>query len=211
MYIKVRHLIQRYLSEVVYNKEWMNQLINIMVLKGVSLVFLIVGCVSAISNDGFQQVIDSADNQALKNHLIAFQKEGIEFRVNTREYDEEKAIALAKSFLGTPHKMGGTTHKGMDCSGLVMTVHKKLSIQLPRSSHEQARYGIVIPQKEALERGDLVFFYNSYTTKNFITHSGIYLGDGNFIHTSTSKGVMISRLDDIYWGEKYLFATRLRD
>jgi murein DD-endopeptidase / murein LD-carboxypeptidase len=153
------------------------------VLKLTRLILLIV-LFSGFKNDRFQKIIDQAQTQKLKQKLILFQKGGIERKLICEGYDVEKVIAYAKSLMGAPHKMGGTGLKGLDCSGLIVNVHAKFGIQLPHSSNEQARYGTLIPDKNQLQDGDLVFFYNSYTTKNLITHVGIYLNDGTFIHTS---------------------------
>ena len=159
---------------------------------------------------GFNVVLNNCKTKEIKSRLLEFQKGGVEKK--TFDYDIEKVIAYAESFLGTKHKMGGTDKKGIDCSGLVFTTHSKFAVQLARSSQEQARYGKVIPTFDELQRGDLVFYYNSYKTSNFITHTGIYLGKGKFIHTSSSKGVVISNVNDkYYWGERFLFGTRLKE
>ena len=105
--------------------------------------------------------------------------------------------------------MGGTTVKCMDCSGLVFRVFATHGIIMPHSSEEQARYGKIITQKDLLKPGDLVFFIRTYSTSRVITHSGICLGDGTFIHTSGSQGVTVTSLDDPYWKERYLFGTRI--
>jgi cell wall-associated NlpC family hydrolase len=62
---------------------------------------------------------------------------------------------------------------------------------------------------DKLKKGDLVFFIRSYETHHFITHSGIYLGDNKFIHTSSKKGVTITSLSDTWWKERYIFGTRV--
>jgi cell wall-associated NlpC family hydrolase len=105
--------------------------------------------------------------------------------------------------------MGGTSRKCMDCSGLLMTVFATHNIQLPHNSEEQARYGTIISGMDELRKGDLVFFIRTYKTNSFITHSGIYLGDGNFIHTSSSKGVTITSLNNSWWADKFIFGTRV--
>jgi len=97
----------------------------------------------------------------------------------------------------------------MDCSGLLVTVFGKHGIRLPHNSEEQARYGKILPGTGNLKKGDLVFFIRSYRTSYFITHSGIYIGDNKFIHTSSSNGVTITSMDDPWWNEKFIFATRV--
>lgn len=173
--------------------------------------FFIVLCSWTFDNDPFQELIDATEDKLVKKKLVAFQTGGIERSVDTSNYDVDEIITWAKTYLGTAHCMRGTSKKGIDCSGLMMVVHAKYGVKLPHSSHEQARYGKIIPHKNKLKKGDLVFFYNSYNSANFITHAGMYLGENEFIHASASSGVIISSMDDAYWGKRYLFATRLKD
>jgi cell wall-associated NlpC family hydrolase len=176
------------------------------------LLFLVLLAMTAMAaaydEDRFQQVIDATENPVVKKKLIDFRKNGIERPVDTSKYDKEALIALSKTYVGAPHKMGGITKKGIDCSGFMMVIHGEFGIKLPHSAHEQARYGTIVPLKSDLKKGDMVFFYASYNTSNFITHSGVYLGDGTFIHTSNSCGVIITSMDDAYWKALYLFGTR---
>jgi cell wall-associated NlpC family hydrolase len=174
----------------------------------ISLLSLLLSSSTLEYNSGFDTVLTNCTNEEVHTRLLEFQKGGIEKK--TFDYDIEKVITYAKSFLGTEHKMGGVDKKGIDCSGLVFTTHSKFGVQLARSSQEQARFGVIIPTFKELQRGDLVFYYNSYKTSNFITHTGIYLGEGKFIHTSNSKGVITSDVNDkYYWGKRFLFGTRL--
>lgn len=99
--------------------------------------------------------------------------------------------------------------KCIDCSGLLMVVFASYGISLPHNSQEQARYGMPVRDKNDLKRGDLVFFSRSYKTSQYITHSGIYIGDGRFIHTSSSKGVTVTPLSDPYWEKRFAFGTRI--
>ena len=146
----------------------------------------------------------------LEEKILAFKRGGVEKKTNTDNYDIEGIIGYAESFLGTPHVMGGYSRSGLDCSGLVKLAHAQFDVALPRSSHEQGRYGTIISQDDELKRGDLVFFHSTYSKPHLITHSGIYLGENKFIHTSTSRGVSISALfNSGYWQDHYLFATRL--
>lgn len=165
---------------------------------------------------GFFFVVQVAANirhsdPALDEKILAFKNAGVEKEIDTARYDVDAIIYYAESLLGTRHVMGGCSPAGLDCSGLVKLAHSKLDIDLPHSSQEQARYGAIISSVQELKRGDLVFFHSTYSTVNLVTHSGIYLGDNKFIHTSTSRGVSISlMLDSGYWQNHYLFATRLK-
>jgi murein DD-endopeptidase / murein LD-carboxypeptidase len=148
----------------------------------------------------------------LQQKILAFKKGGVEKKVNTDNYDIDGIIEHAESLLGTPHVMGGYSPSGLDCSGLVKLAHAQFDVELPHSAHEQGRYGVILSSDDELKRGDLVFFHSTYSTPKLITHSGIYLGENKFIHTSSSRGVTISALlDSGYWQEHYLFATRLAD
>lgn len=151
-----------------------------------------------------------ASDLPLQEKIAAFIKSGVGKQVNTEHYDTEGIIAYAESLIGTPHTMGGYSPSGLDCSGLVKLVHAQFHVDLPRSSHDQARYGDLIMGDEELKRGDLVFFHSTYNKPDLVTHAGIYLGDNRFIHASTSRGVVISMLRDSgYYEKHYLFATRL--
>lgn len=118
-------------------------------------------------------------------------------------------ISEAKSYLGTPYKFAGTTKQGMDCSGLVFTSYQKININLPRKSAEQAQQGKKIELEDVVV-GDLLFFN---TSGKGISHVGlvesIKNGEVFFIHSSTSKGVMISSLNEKYWKERFVIAKRI--
>lgn len=151
----------------------------------------------------------SIESPADRKQLDEFMEAGAEKPLDTRSVTADEIISTARKYLGVPHCMGGKTMKCIDCSGLLAVVFATHGMQLPHSSEEQARYGKIVTEREGLEKGDLVFFINTYSTSRFITHSGIYLGDNKFIHTSTSLGVTVTSLDDPWWNERYLFATRV--
>ena len=90
-----------------------------------------------------------------------------------------RALAFAKSELGTPYRYGAAGPSAYDCSGLVMAAFKKAGVTLPRTSAAQARVGTRVSRSE-LKPGDLVFFYSP------VSHVGIYLGNGKMVHASTS-------------------------
>jgi cell wall-associated NlpC family hydrolase len=153
----------------------------------------------------FQNIKSTGENKKLKNFLDT----GTEKKLNTRNTSADEIINTAQKYLGVSHCTGGTSMKCIDCSGLLVAVFARHGISLPHNSEEQARYGKIITGTDKLKKGDLVFFIRSYETHRFITHSGIYLGDNKFIHTSSKKGVTITSLSDPWWKERYIFATRV--
>ena len=110
----------------------------------------------------------------------------------------------AMRFLGVPYAFGGTSGYGFDCSGFTQHVFAMMGVHLPRMADEQYYAGKSF--KGQPQRGDLVFFH---TYASGVSHVGISLGDGKFIHASSSHGVMVSSLHDSYWGPRYLGAKRV--
>ena len=107
--------------------------------------------------------------------------------------------------VGTPYEWGGTTAEGFDCSGFILYIFKQFDIKLPRTSKTQAKAGSAVDQED-LRLGDLVFFN---TNGKDISHAGIYIGEGQFAHSSSSKGVSISKLSDSYYAKRYVTARRV--
>lgn len=119
-------------------------------------------------------------------------------------------ITAATSYLGTPYAYGGTTKRGIDCSGLVINSFGAQSIQLPRSTQDQIKEGKKARLK-SLRKGDLVFFSTS-KPKRKVNHVGIVVETSpavKFIHSSSSKGVMISSMKEAYWRKNYKKARRI--
>lgn len=116
--------------------------------------------------------------------------------------------AEMEKYLGVRYRYGGMNENGMDCSGFVARVfNDALDIKLPRSSAAQAKMGEPV-SKANLKFGDLVFFK---IRRNRISHVGVYLSDGNFIHASTKVGVIVSSLSEPYYKRAYATARRLGD
>jgi cell wall-associated NlpC family hydrolase len=109
----------------------------------------------------------------------------------------------ALRFLGVPYVFGGTTASGFDCSGFVQHVFAMLGMALPRTA--DAQYDAGRPAIGGPRPGDLVFF----DTYGGVSHVGIYLGHGQFVHASSSHGVEVSRLSESYWAARYVGAKRL--
>ncbi|NVC93366.1 DUF1175 family protein [Vibrio natriegens] len=100
---------------------------------------------------------------------------------------------------GTPYRLGGTQKSGIDCSAFVQKAFvEAYQLALPRTTRQQSKQGVELGWNEA-KQGDLVFFKTRRTTY----HVGIYLGNKQFMHASTSKGVIISRIDNPYWASKF--------
>jgi cell wall-associated NlpC family hydrolase len=110
-------------------------------------------------------------------------------------------ISTAKSYIGVPYSFGGTTPKAFDCSGYLQYIFAKQGISIPRTADEQYKLGLRTKTSKELVPGDLVFFE---TYEKGASHCGLYLGGGEFIHTSSSKGVRIDKLTDEYWSPRYL-------
>jgi len=143
-----------------------------------------------------------------KKSAYSKQKNAVTFKKSK----QERVVIYARSFLGTRYKYGGVTKKGMDCSGLVYTSFQKINVQLPRVSFEMSKRGRSLKTKE-IQKGDLVFFKTSKKLGRAINHVGVVSntrgGSIKFIHSSSSKGVIESSLNNPYWKKAYKFARRV--
>lgn len=114
-------------------------------------------------------------------------------------------VATGKKYLGVPYVFGGTTPSGFDCSGFLQYVFKQHGFNIPRLADEQYKLGKAA-QTAQLEPGDLVFFS---TYEPGASHCGIYVGDGNFMHASSSKGIRVDSLSNDYWRPRYLGGRKI--
>ena len=115
-------------------------------------------------------------------------------------------VSDAMSYMGVPYVFGGNTpSSGFDCSGYVRYVFANAGIYLPRTADVQYNCGYAVSTSE-LAPGDLVFF-ETYCPGP--SHVGIYVGDGNFVHASSSRGVTVSSLSSSYYSAHYLGARRV--
>lgn len=116
-------------------------------------------------------------------------------------------VRVVKTFLGVPYKLGGSTLKGIDCSAFVRKIYEIFNIELPRTTREQFSIGKKIG-KEQLEEGDLVFFRRRGSS----SHVGIYIGDNQFVHASSSnRQVKIDYLDAPYYSKRFLRGVRVKE
>ncbi len=122
--------------------------------------------------------------------------------------EEKELQKFVEDWYGTPHRMGGTTKKGVDCSGFVIVAYREVFEKDFKGRRAEDIFAeIEVIKWEEMQKGDLVFFK---VQGRRIDHVGIYMGDGNFAHTSSSKGVMISALDNPYWSKRYFKAGRYK-
>ena len=147
--------------------------------------------------------------QPEKPEKISQQKPITYYPVTTRNTINEQLMwQTIREFLGpppTPYRWGGNSRRGIDCSGFTKAVYQYQGIRLPRNSRQQAQTGIFV--RDQLKFGDLIFF-SKYFNKH-ITHVGIYIGNGNFVHSSCTKGVTISSLNQRYYRVRYRYAKRI--
>lgn len=123
----------------------------------------------------------------------------------------EAVINTALTFAGVRYKYGGTTNKGMDCSGLLYVSFNANNIPFPRVSYDMATEGRKISVDE-VQKGDLLFFRTSRRSGR-INHVGLVVDvkadEIRFIHASTSRGVIVSSLREGYWNDAFVRATRV--
>ncbi|MEK3790229.1 C40 family peptidase [Paenibacillus sp. FSL R7-0204] len=120
-------------------------------------------------------------------------------------FADSKMDKVIDKAIGTKYVSGGTSTNGFDCSGFTMYVFDKVGINLPHQSGSQYQMGSAVSRDE-MRPGDLVFFN---TSGKGVSHVGIYVGDGEFAHASSSRGVTISSLSDSYYVNRYVGAKRI--
>lgn len=119
-------------------------------------------------------------------------------------------LELSKRFLGLPYLWGGTSTYGFDCSGFMQMLYRRIGVLLPRDAQPQADWdGLKPVEPTQLEPGDLLYFGSG---PKKITHTGLYLGNGEFINATTHLRPMvrIDRLDDPYWKPLLVACRRLK-
>ncbi|MCR9770430.1 NlpC/P60 family protein [Vibrio harveyi] len=125
--------------------------------------------------------------------------------VNQLLSDNQDLYQFYNEWEGTPYRLGGTKKSGIDCSAFVQKAFvEAYKMSLPRTTRQQSKQGVEMSWSDA-QQGDLVFF----KTKRSTYHVGIYLGNKQFMHASTSKGVIISRTDNPYWASKFWQVRRV--
>jgi cell wall-associated NlpC family hydrolase len=166
------------------------------------MISLLAGCVTtgkesdALSDDYYARNIPGLMSPAEKLYQIRTSS-------SPSSLIRKALLAEHERWQGTPYRLGGDGPEGIDCSALVQNIFAdKFSLDLPRTTRRQVNEGAPVT-RETLEPGDLVFFRPPGSR-----HVGIYVGDERFLHASTSRGVMISSLNNVYWKRYYWKARR---
>lgn len=156
------------------------------------------------SSDELTDTTESMDNAAEAGVSVSLTR-GKAARVDS-------LINFAYSFLGDRYRRGGTSSRGFDCSGYTMTVYKKFGVKLPHTSAGQGLVGYEV-NKNNIRRGDLILFRGRNRRSRRIGHVGIVISEKGtpvrFIHSSTSEGVRIDRLDFEYYKKRFVKAVRI--
>lgn len=125
--------------------------------------------------------------------------------VEVENLKNKKLIEYIHQWWGVPYRIGGYSMSGIDCSAFTqLLTSETYGLKLPRTSREQANQCVEI-SKDLLREGDLVFF----KTGRGISHVGLYLSNNKFVHASTSMGVVISDLNELYWDKRFVKAGRI--
>lgn len=127
--------------------------------------------------------------------------------INAEAATPEQLTAEASKYIGVKYVYGGTSVNGFDCSGYTQYVFNRLGISIPRTTSQQWNTGTAV-SKANLKVGDLVFFN---TTGRVASHVGIYMGNGQFIHSGTSTGVTKASINSSYWSPKFNGGRRVAD
>jgi cell wall-associated NlpC family hydrolase len=145
----------------------------------------------------------------LVNGQTAYVEQG-NVSANVPALTVDQTIQLARRFLGITYTWGGVSSRGYDCSGFTQMLVRQRGVFMPRDADVQAGWSGVMPvERKDLQPGDLLFFGGSPAK---ITHTGMYIGNGEFIHDTTHShpGVQISKLDDMPWTKLLVAARRVK-
>lgn len=168
-------------------------------IKKFLLIILVVLSVVSTQAQPAKKSTEDPDNLA-KDYFSQIMGVAVSATSNVKLYQ------FVYDWLGTPYRLGGTGENGIDCSGFAYQLYDKV-FNTVIGNNSRNIFSMVNPiNKEELKEGDLVFFK---INSSAISHVGVYLGDNKFAHASSSRGVMISNLNEPYWKRYYYKGGRL--
>lgn len=176
-------------------------------MKHNNLILFVVFAIALLSSCKTQQ-------SALYNPKeVAQLSKKLSIPISNLDKEDDKNMYLyaeVSTWLGTRYKYAGLSRKGLDCSGFTYLIYEKVyRMKIPRSTSDLSAMEMKNVGKSSLKAGDLVFFATS-KDKNRISHVGLYLKEGKFIHASTSKGVIVSDLNEGYYQRTWVRGGRIR-
>lgn len=146
--------------------------------------------------------IDKVNLESLSSSLSRFVP-----KLETNTADRDEVMYKVIEYLNTPYLWGGTSKRGIDCSAFVQSVmYQALGVSIPRTSLEQSGVGVDVSTEE-LKFGDLLFF--DTMNKGRVSHVGIYLQDGYFVHSGSKTGVIVADLNSDFYSRTFLKAKRV--
>ncbi len=192
----IKHLLKKYNEEhqatVIISRQLMKAKLK--------FIYLLVGLAAIFS---------SCRTSAPRLDYQALARASILLGVDVNLEDNHKLYLEAADWIGVPYRGGGDSKRGTDCSGLVYQVYRKVyRTQVPRNTEDLKKESDKVAKRN-LREGDLVFFTSSRSKKK-VAHVGIYLKNGKFIHSSTSKGVIVSNLNESYYTKHWISGGRIR-
>lgn len=154
-----------------------------------------------------------ADGRLYDPKEVAQLSQKLDIELSNINKDDDRNMPLyaeVSLWLGVPYRYGGISRRGLDCSGFTYLIFQKVYNKiLPRSTADLANMKMHHVSKGSLRTGDLVFFATTKSKKK-ISHVGIYLKNGQFIHASTSRGVIVSHLDEDYYKKRWKKGGRVK-
>lgn len=174
---------------------------------GVMAVLGLTACSSSKVVKGTARTLETGSNTVKgTNEPIAKAEYIRKLGIDPPPESNQMLLRTIADWMGTPYKYGGSSKNGVDCSGFIQEVYKVVYNQMTPRTTIQLFSASESVSKRQLKEGDLVFFdINS----SKVEHAGIYLFEDYFAHASTSRGVMISKLSDIYWSKYFKSGGRL--
>lgn len=158
---------------------------------------------------GLTVIFSSCRTSAPRLDYQALARASILLGVDINLEDNHKLYLEAANWIGIPYRGGGDSKKGTDCSGMVYQIYRKVyRTQVPRNTEDLKDKSSKVAKRN-LKEGDLVFF-SSNRSKRKVAHVGIYLKNGKFIHSSTSRGVIVSKLSEDYYTRHWMGGGRIR-